>query len=167
MMRSRAYALDGATKAESLKHVFAPETHSGDPLSRDARGGEWTLHHALGNDLGLADQIPADHAVYIRAFFHATAARKVMLGVPTTGAVRSWVNGRLLHDFAEVEPFRPHGHKTQVHLDADFQAGFNEVLLKLVRPAAAKSFESHLILVDPAEMDAGIVDLNWTQLPWD
>jgi hypothetical protein len=103
----------------------------------------------------------------VQAFFLSDRERKVILGVPTTGGVKTWLNGQPLHHLPEQERFRPHGHKTQAYLDCVFKPGFNEVLVKWIRPAGAAAFDAHLISVDPEMNNAGIVDLGWTRLPWD
>lgn len=158
-----------AGAAESLfDHGFAPETLRGaDVLNPAARQEIGCVHHTLGHDLEIASILPAGHAIYVQAFLHSAAERKVILGLPTTGSVKSWVNGALLHNLPEVERFRPHGHKTQAYLETTLRAGYNEVLVKLVRPAGAAAFDAHFILVDPADHNAGIVDVGWTRFPWD
>ncbi len=167
MRVSRPCTLENASQADILKHVFEPEKMEGTMVQEDSRGGEWFIHPVLGHDLALQPYLPAGHAIYAQAFFYSPVERKVILGLPTTGSVKSWVNGQLLHNFAEVERFRPHGHKTQVYLDVTLRRGYNEILAKFVRPAESASFDAHMILVDPADLNAGIVDLPWTRFPWD
>lgn len=164
---SGPYALPGASRTELLNHPFAPESVNGDPLLPGARAGSWTLHHALGHDLVLEPILPAGHVLYVQAFFESAVERKVILGLPTTGSVKSWVNGQAVHNLLEPERFRPHGHKTQPYLEVVLRPGPNEVLVKLLRPAEASTFDAHLILVDPADHNAGIVDARWTCLPWE
>ncbi len=167
MRLSGPYDCAGLTRAGALQKAFPPETGD-NSLKADGRGGEWRLHEPDGNDLGLGDMVKPGQAVYVQAFFRsATAGRKLILGLPTTGAVRSWLNGVLTHDLAEVERFRPHGHKTQPYLDVVLHAGFNEILAKFVLPDDVGRLEAHLILVDPADLNAGVVDVGWTRLPWD
>lgn len=156
---SKPYAL-------SLDQAGPPETLAGDPLRIDARHGLTNIHHALGHDLELAPILPAGHAIYVQQFLHAMSERKVILGVPTTGSVKSWVNAELIHNLPEVERFRPHGHKTQAYRDITLKPGWNEILVKLIRPAGAETFDAHLILVEPPR-NAGVVDVTWTRFPWD
>ncbi len=167
MLISRPYTAEKTSREDLFKQSFGPESLIGDPLSQNARAGDWSIHHAMGHDLALAAYLPQEHVIYVRAFFHSDSERKVILGVPTTGSVKTWVNGQLTHDQLDVERFRPHGHKSQVYKDVTLHTGFNEVLVKFLRPADAATFDAHLIFVDPADLNAGIVDLGWTRLPWD
>jgi len=164
---SKPFALPGAARADLLNHSFGPENAAGDLLQPGARPGPWSIHHALGHDLELAPHLPAGQVIYVQGFFESAAERKVILGVPTTGSVKTWVNNQPLHNLLEVELFRPHAHKTQPYIEVTLRAGFNEILVKLLRPAGAGSFDAHLILADPASHNAGIVDMGWTCLPWD
>ena len=168
MRISKAYTVASASRAELLAHAFEPEQVNGDPLQERARLGDWSVHPVLGHDLVLQPYLPAGHAIYVQAFFYSAAERAVVLGLPTTGGVKSWVNGQVLHNAAEVERFRPHGHKTGlVYLDVKLCRGYNEILAKFVRPVDAAPFDAHLIFVDPADHLAGIIDLRWTRFPWD
>lgn len=164
---SQTYTLAKPGRAELLDHPFPPEQLSGDPLHINSRPGPWTVHPTLGHDLLLQSRLPAGHAIYVQAFIHSDSARTVVMGVPTTGAVKSWVNGQLLHNFPTLERFRPHGHKTQAYLEVNLQPGDNEILLKLVHPTEDASFDAHLIFVDPKDHQAGIIDMRWTRLPTD
>lgn len=159
MRVSRPYAL-------ALDQPGAPETLTGDPLRPEARDGLTTIHHPLGHDLELAPILPAGHAIYVQAFLHASRERKTILGLPTTGSVKSWVNGQVVHDLPVVERFRPHSAKSQAYRDITLNQGWNEVLVKLVRPAGAETFDAHFILVEPPR-NAGVVDVTWTRFPWD
>ena len=164
---SGPYGKPGMTRAELLDQSFAPETVAGDALAQDGRAGSWRVHTVPGHDLDLAPLLPQGQVVYVQAFVESAQERKVILGLPTTGAVKSWVNGTLLHRFTELERFRPHGHKTQPYIEVTLRAGFNEILAKFLRPDDASAFDAHLILVDPADRNAGIVDIGWTRLPWE
>ena len=164
---SKPCTLAGASRSDLLNHPFAAENATGDLQRADARTGSWSIHHALAHDLALAAHLPAGHVIYVQAFFNSAVERKVILGVPTTGSVKSWVNNQPVHNLLEVELFRPHGHKTQPYIEVTLRPGFNEILVKLLRPAGAGTFDAHLILVDPADHNAGIVDIGWTRLPWD
>jgi len=165
---SKPYAVGTADMAAALDQAMEPETLRGaDRLTADARPGMAAVHHAMGNDLELASRLPAGHAMYVQAFIHSAVDREIILGVPTTGSVKTWVNGEVLHNLPEVERFRPHLHLTQAYMKVNFKAGYNEVLVKLIRPKEATSFEAHLIYGDPADRNAGIVDMGWTRFPWD
>ncbi len=165
---SKPQTLPDATAAELLEHSFEPEAlHGANDLVAGARHGLEIIHHALGHDLALAPVVPAGHAIYAQAFVRSAKEREVILGLPTTGSVKSWLNGELVHHLLEVEPFRPHAHKTQPYITVRLRAGFNEVLMKFVRPAGAATFDAHMIFADPADQNAGIVDLLWTRFPWD
>jgi ADP-ribosylglycohydrolase len=164
---SEPYALPGATRSDLLDHAFAPEKTAADLLRPGARPGVWSLHPVTGHDLELADRLPAGQVIYVQAFVESAAERNVILGLPTTGSVKSWVNARLVHRLLDVERFRPHTHKTQPYIEVTLQPGCNEIVAKFVRPADSPCFDAHLILADPADLNAGIVDLRWTRLPWE
>ncbi len=164
---SEAYSLPNATRAELLDHVFAPEKVLGDLMHPDARSGRWSIHPISGHDLELVDALPAGQVIYVQAFVESAIERKVILGLPTTGSVKSWVNGEIVHNLLDVELFRPHAHKTQPYIEVTLQPGCNEILAKFLRPGASESFDAHLIMADPANLNAGMVDLRWTRLPWE
>ena len=96
----------------------------------------------------------------------APVERKIILGLPTTHQVKSWVNGQVIHNLPEQERFRPAGHKMKAYLDITLQPGMNEVLVKFVRPAGAEAFDAHFILTEAPRM-AGVIDVGWTRLAWD
>jgi hypothetical protein len=165
---SKPYALPAGASSSLLDHAFEPEVlHGNDAHVPDARRGLTTVHHSLGHDLGLAKHLPAGRAIYTQLFFHSAGEREIILGLPNTGGVKSWVNGELLHHFAEMERFRPHAHKTQPYLNVTLHAGYNEILVKWIRPDGVSDFQAHLIAADPADRNAGVIDLGWTQFPWD
>lgn len=167
LLISRPYTLPNASPADLLAHAFEPEAATGDLLQLSTRAGSWSIFHALGHDLAIQSYLPPGHVIYLRAFFHSSAQRPVILGLPTTGSVKAWVNSQLTHDILEPDRFRPHSHKTTTFRDAVLCPGFNEVLIKFSRPADAKTFDAHLILCDPKDLNAGIVDVGWTRLPWE
>lgn len=162
---SGPYSLAGATQSDLLDHAFAPEKSTGDFLRLDARSGSWSIHPVIGHDLELAGHLPAGQAIYVQAFIESESERKVILGLPTTGSVKSWVNGECVHNLLDVERFRPHAHKTQPYIEVTLKRGYNEILAKLVRRVDSDSFDAHLIWADPSDINAGIVDLRWTRLP--
>ena len=164
---SEPYSLSSTTNAELLEHTFAPEKSSGDLLRADARPGQWTIRSVSGHDLGLVDLVPAGQVIYVQAFVESTTERQVILGLPTTGSVKSWVNGERVHNLVEVERFRPHSHKTQPYSEVSLKAGSNEILMKFIRTADTSTFDAHLILLDPTNLNAGLVDVRWTRLPWE
>ncbi|CAN5509879.1 hypothetical protein BH10PLA1_BH10PLA1_10340 [soil metagenome] len=165
---SKPYTVAGADKAALLEHAFEPETLVGDNANvATARNGLDTIHASLGHDLSLVKVLPPSHAMYVQAFYYSDVEREVILGVPTTGSVKTWVNGVLLHNLVDVERFRPHLHLTQAYMKVMMKPGYNEVLAKFVRHADTKTFDAHLILCDPADRNAGIIDLPWTRFPWD
>ncbi len=165
--RSEPYAPAGATQAELLRAVFAPEAVNGDGLRPDARPGVWIEQAVLGHDVELNDHLPAGHAGYVQLFVESAADREIVLGLPTTGSVKSWVNGAAVHDLLEPERFRPHSHNSASYIKTRLRPGLNEILAKFVRPAGTARFDAHLILLDPADLNAGLVDACWTRFPWD
>jgi len=165
---SKPFSLPASASDDLFEHAFEPETlHGRNPLVVSARHGLDAVHHALGHDLGLVSLLPPGQAIYVQAFVYSASERPVLLGVPTTGAVRSWVHGQLIHSLPEVERFRPHTHKTPAYLDVTLRAGYNEILVKLIRFAGTGTFDAHLILLDPKHQNEGIVDARWTRFPWD
>ena len=158
---SKPYALPAGAKDSLFEHRFDPETGVG-----QMRPGLETIHHALGHDLALEKLLPAGHAIYLQAFFYAESERDATLCLPNTGSVRCWWNGELSHDFVEVERFRPAGHKAQSGQVVKLKAGWNEALIKFIRPADSKSFDAHCYFVE-GPRNAGVIDVGWTRLPWE
>ena len=165
MRVSKTFRAKGCTTVALLQQVFNPE--AGDGARPNGRDGQWRVHEVEGHDLMLGGLVGPGEVIYVQAFFESATERPVILGVPTTGAVRTWVNGTLVHDLAEVERFRPHGHKTQPYKDITLRAGINEILVKLVRRVEGEPLDAHLILVDPADRNAGVIDAGWTRLAWE
>ncbi len=169
MLISQPYKLDDPTIEKLITHAFEPEELLGHPLDQAARRGIWSLHQVDGNDLRLDGLLPAGHVIFVRAFFESAAARQVIVGLPNTGGVQSWVNGTQLHHLTRMPRFRPHGGKSEQNIELWLRAGFNELLIKFARSAADKAtaFEAHLTLRDCDILNAGVVDVGWTRFPWD
>ncbi len=164
---SRPYALPAGAADTLLDHAFDPEEfHGQDAGQPSARVGLGAIHHALGHDLALGPILPAGHAIYVQAFLSAATERKIILGLPASGPVKSWVNGQVVHNLADHARFRPSTHKDRAYLDIPLHQGMNEVLVKFIRPAGAEPFDAHFILTENPQ-NRGVVDVRWTRLAWD
>lgn len=157
---SQAYPLPGDPK-ETMDTPFPPEQHAG----KDRPGLE-TIHHAMGHDLVLDPLLPPGHAIYLQTFLYAETERPLVIGAPTTGGARLWVNGEPEASYYQPNRFRPAGYKGASGADVVLKPGYNEVLVKFIRPADGERFEAHVLMVE-GPRNAGVVDVGWTRLPWD
>jgi ADP-ribosylglycohydrolase len=157
---SKPFKLPGDPK-ETMDTVFPPESHTG-----KERPGLDTIYHAMGHDVALDKLVPPGHAIYLQTFLHADTERTIALGGPTSGGAMVWVNGKLENSYYQSERFRPAGHKSKSGADVVLKPGFNEVLVKFIRPADDQPFDAHVLLVE-GPRNAGVVDIGWTRLPWD
>ena len=51
--------------------------------------------------------------------------------------------------------------------DFTLRAGWNEILLKLVRDESMPPFAAHFTHSDRSRLFSGLVDAEWTRFPWD
>lgn len=157
-------APDGAGSAALLDAAFAPE--AGQDAS--AREGDWSDLDAEGNALPTAALPAAGEVRYVQAFLRAEEPIDVHLGIDSGGPVKAWLNGRELFTLDRYRPIRPsYAGSKDGYADAHLEAGWNELLVKLVRAADDPGFDCHLLLSSADELHHGLPQIGRTQFPWD
>jgi hypothetical protein len=131
----------------------------------------------VGNALPLEDAVPELSAVYVQTFFHGTKDEDVWLGVDCSHPVKAWLNQEQLFTVCRQRPIRPSyygagpGDHTLVRLDGfrgvRLREGWNELLLKIVRPRSSSGPECHILLSSPDTDGPGLVHIGRTRYPWD
>ena len=156
---------------EGIQTALEPEQLVGDPLSATGRPGRWEVFEANDNALPLEGIFTGPGTLYVQTFVHSKIGQPFCwFGAPATCPVRMWVNGELRAECPEYRLFRPnYGHAEEdgeLFGRTALRAGWNEVLLKFVRTAAAPPFACHLILCLD-EWEAGLTGVGRSQFPWE
>jgi hypothetical protein len=161
---SGPYPLDGATDAEVFERRLPPE--QGDGASAAGRPGTWQTAHAVDNALPLPQEFTG--ALYVQTYLWSPVARTASIGVPGTLPRKFWVNGAEVLATFTYPPLRPNYNGDGMsYAPAALREGWNEVLIKFVRKAGAPLAEAHLVATTDDNLRHSLVDLRWTQLPWD
>lgn len=172
LIGARRYRVAGpypipSDSATPLDFVFPPEVLDGPAEEQDSRLADWGEVSSYGHDLPVDALVQSPGVAYIQGFLHVERPRRARVGVSSNCHTRTWVNSRLVVD-AEPHLVRPsyEGHGQQ-YADTDLSAGWNEVLIKIVRHPEASPFEGYLAVSDADNLFAGMWEARWTQLPWD
>ena len=123
---------------------------------------------AEGNALP-ADALPAAGEVrYVQTFLHTEEAMDAHLGIDSGGPTKAWLNGHELFSLDRYRPIRPsYAGSKDAYADARLEAGWNELLVKLVRAADDPGFDCHLLLSTADRLHHGLPQIGRTQFPWD
>jgi ADP-ribosylglycohydrolase len=147
---------------------FLARGGSASRLEAEGRGSGWHVSHAPGN--ALPDTIEPDWTgvLYARLFLRSPRAQDVRLGVPATCPRKLWLNGRLVHEVRRPSLLRPnYSGDGASYVDSALERGWNDVLIKYARDASAPPFTAHLTLSTTGRLYHGLVDVEWTCLPWE
>lgn len=166
---------NGKSDRELFDAVLEPEISKGLLTSPDARSGAWRLADSECNTIPFAEPFTQTGVVYAQAFTWSPISRAVRIGAQGNTPVKIWLNGKLVAESFVYCPIRTN-YNGEVNPDAyvntEFQAGWNEILLKFVRGDAPlvppnAAFEADLILADPNDLNAGLTDQLRSRLPWE
>lgn len=106
--------------------------------------------------------------MYVQTFLWAPTTRTAVVGAPASCPRKLWLNGELVVECDNYRPVRPnYNGDGQSYASVTLRQGWNELLVKFVRGAAAAPFEGHLITCTADDLRAGLVEVGWTWLPWD
>ena len=152
---------------------YAPEdrpAHGGSEprLEAAGQGDGWHISHAIDN--ALPDTIGPDWTgvLYARLFLWSSRPQDVRLGVPATCPRKLWLISRLVHEVRRPSLLRPnYGGDGISYVDGALEQGWNEVLIKYARDASAPPFAAHFTLSTTGRLYHGLVDVEWTCLPWE
>jgi ADP-ribosylglycohydrolase len=154
----------GLDSAALLNQVFAPE-QSEDPT---ARNGEWVEGFAEVNALPSTALPGAAEVRFVQTFLYAAEPIDVHLGVDSGGPVKAWLGGRELFALDRYRPIRPsYAGSKDAYVDVHLEAGWNELLVKLVRATDDPEFECHLLISTGDELHHGLPQIGRTKFPWD
>jgi len=134
---------------------------------------DWSVATAPDNALPTAIGDDWTGTLHARLFLWnppESGERRARLGIPATCPRALWLNGRPIHEARDYGVLRPnYGHAGGdgvSYVDGTLLQGWNEVLVTYTRAAGAPPFAAHFTLSTP-DMYDGIVDVEWTRLPWD
>ena len=190
--RTEVYPLGERTAEEAFLHPLEPEAAVGDLFSAAGRPGRWVEFAAMDNNIPLGDVFTGPGVLYVQTFVWSPVARpKCWVGAPATCPVRMWVNGEFCTQCSEYRVFRPNyggtGFDGQPYDRVALREGWNEILLKFVRPAEfpplkslqwydtlltfdrdvdSTRFACHLILCLD-HWQTALTDVGRTRFPWD
>ncbi|MEU0090759.1 ADP-ribosylglycohydrolase family protein [Kribbella sp. NPDC006257] len=164
---SGVYPRDAETDADLLDKVLPPEEIAGTIFDVAGRSGEWREQVAADNALPLSDVFTTPGVLYVQTFLHAPEPQEILLAVHANCPVKYWVNAKHIITADRYQPIRPdyRGRKDSAGPVA-LHAGWNEVLLKLVRDAAAPPAECHVTTAGHDEFRNGLPRLGRTRFPW-
>lgn len=165
---SGPYPLDGLSGDEALARAFAPESVSGDSLAPGGRSGEWRELAAPGNAIPLDEVFAGPGPAYLQTFLQAPEAMEVHLGAEASSPARVWVNGEEAITAPVGHPIRPNYAGDDIHYrDVRLEAGWNEVLIKLVWDGEGPRPECHLLVSQAGDLLDGLPSIGRTRFPWD
>lgn len=139
---------------------------SGEPeQAQDTLASEWQIATAEGNELPTAISTNWTGTLYARLYLWSKEAREARLGIPGTCPRKLWLNNQPILQTLQRSHLRPnYGGDGLSYINTELKAGWNEVLIKYTRDANDPAFAAHFTLAAP-ELDRGLVDIGWTQLP--
>ncbi|NYE21594.1 ADP-ribosylglycohydrolase family protein [Microbacterium immunditiarum] len=154
---------DGESAAEELALPHEPETRVGDVLTEGGRAGDWRTIAAHENALPLADVFDEPGILYLQGFIEAPAEQEIWLSANVNCPVKFWVNGVAAQSFADYQEVRPsYRGREETAAAVMLNAGWNEVLVKLVRGTEAPPIECHILAASNDRRING--EANWATL---
>jgi len=167
----------GRNDRELFDAVLQPESVTAPLTSASARPGAWREACSESNAIPFSEALTQTGVVYAQAFTWSPIPRSVHIGAPSNATVKVWLNGKLAVENFVYRPIRPSysgpGDGRDIpYAKVEFQSGWNEILLKFVRGDAPllpsdAPFEAELVLADPCDLDAGLIDQLRTRFPWE
>lgn len=165
---SGPYDRNGRSDTELLDTAFPPEQRTGALEEPDSRGGEWRELSAHDNALPLDEVFDGPGVLYVQSFIHAPEAQRVWLAVDANCPVRFWVNDDHVATAERYQPIRPnYGGRADSASSVTLRAGWNELLVKLVRNADAPAAQCHVLISSDDRFRDGQPHLGRTRFPWD
>jgi ADP-ribosylglycohydrolase len=111
----------------------------------------WKEFWRYENDLEIESFFKGENGViYLLHFIKSEKEQKVILGVPTNGKMKLWLNGNLLHKTSKVVPLRPNQGSGKIpgdganYVNAILKKGWNQILIKIERNE--KPIEAHFVI---------------------
>lgn len=156
-------APDEASIAELLELPHEHETPVGDVLAESGRAGDWRTIAAHENALPLADEFDEPGILYLQGFIEAPAEQEIWLSVNVNCPMKFWMNGVETQSFADYQVVRPsYRGREETAAAVMLKAGWNEVLVKLIRSEDAPPVECHILAASNDRRING--EANWATL---
>jgi ADP-ribosylglycohydrolase len=147
---------------------FPPERVRGSALADDGRDGSWRELVASGNSLPIAEEFAGPGVLYLQMFVYADLAQDAWVVVDANCPVRFWMNGEPVATADRYRGVRPcHRGTPDSAGQVGLRAGWNEVLIKMVRRTEAPAAECHLLFASPDRFRTALTQLGRTCFPWD
>jgi hypothetical protein len=133
------------------------------PLPRQL---DWRELSAPGNRVPLEHALGEPGVAYVRTYFEAAEPLEVTLGVDASGPVAAWLNGGELFSACRRRPIRPAyaGHQDGYQV-VPLKAGFNELLVRLVRGEGDPVPECHVVISSGDRLRNGLPQVGRTRFP--
>lgn len=128
-----------------------------------------------GNDLCLESVLHRGDVMYLLHAVYSDRPQDIVVGVPNTGRMRLWQNGRLLHETTKVSPLRANQGNGNALGDlanykvTQLEAGLNQFLIKL--EAVNEPCQAHFTLggIHPTcakNHGETVLGIHRSALPW-
>jgi ADP-ribosylglycohydrolase len=155
---SGPYPANGSDATAMLDTIYPPE---------DMRfPTEWHDIDVLENGLPLGDLLTAPGVLYVQTYFEAASAMDAFLGVDTSSPSMAWLNGEPLFSVDRYRPVRPaYGSPNDGYQNVSLAAGFNELLIKIVRGTEPEPPQCHILLSTADRLHHGLPQVGRTRYP--
>ncbi len=147
--------------------VFEPEESLGGS-GWLAAGPGWTTAQCDNDSISTDFPVDAPGVWYGAHYLMSPRAEVAHIGIPSTIPVKAWLNGELITAYMDPGPYRPSykGHSQRGYADVTLKKGWNELVLKLIRPATTSDWSAQFMLSRLPMFD-GAHDVSWTLFPWE
>jgi len=128
------------------------------------------------NDLRLEASFPKNGVRYLFSAIWSDFRQEVVIGVPNTGRMKIWLNGRFLHETSRISPLRANQGNGNAQGDLSnykmtaLKEGWNQVLIKL--EYLGKPYHAHFTLggIHPwcaKNHREPVLNINQSMFPWE
>lgn len=164
---SRISRVFPAVGDDVLDTRFGPETATGPLDQPTSRPGPWREAFSAGFAQPVGDALTEPGAVYLQTFIHSPRQQEGWLIVDPGCPIRYWLNGTLTGENREYRRIRPNQKSADgIGAVARLEAGWNEVLVKLVHDGEHPAPELHLGFSGPGRIHAHAFDIDRSRFPW-
>ena len=128
-----------------------------------------------GNDLQLKERLKKGDVIYLLHTIYAEHDQPIVVGVPNTGRMRIWQDGKLLHETIRVSPLRANQGNGGAQGDlanykvTELKKGWNQFLIKLegvVEPCLAHFTLGGMHPTCYKNHGEPVLDINQSCFPW-
>jgi ADP-ribosylglycohydrolase len=147
--------------------VFKPEESLGG-AGWIAAGPGWATAQCDGDSISADFPVDGPGVWYGAHYLKSPREEVAHIGIPSSVPVKAWLNGELITAYMDPGPYRPSykGHSQRGYADVALKKGWNELVLKLIRPENASQWAAQVMLSRLPMFD-GAHDVGWTLFPWE